>query len=196
MDWTLGLITPRILQKMNFIQEIVRKYKGEYTELDKREFHTPEGKYATQFQEGIIIVDEIKFSISQNKSVGINFNSVAANEIYNEPIRIFLHLEKDEKTLYIYPKNIVQKAFYYIKNGETDNQFVYKGKNKVIKQLKQNKELIKKLKDESLYISISEKYPSKIMITPRNGIEDSFVFEKYIEILKIISSKIKKPNNT
>ena len=181
---------------MNFIQEIVRKYKGEYTELDKREFHTPEGKYATQFQEGIIIVDEIKFSISQNKSVGINFNSVAANEIYNEPIRIFLHLEKDEKTLYIYPKNIVQKAFYYIKNGETDNQFVYKGKNKVIKQLKQNKELIKKLKDESLYISISEKYPSKIMITPRNGIEDSFVFEKYIEILKIISSKIKKPNNT
>ena len=121
---------------------------------------------------------------------------MAANEIYNEPIRIFLHLEKDEKTLYIYPKNIVQKAFYYIKNGETDNQFVYKGKNKVIKQLKQNKELIKKLKDESLYISISEKYPSKIMITPRNGIEDSFVFEKYIEILKIISSKIKKPNNT
>jgi hypothetical protein len=50
------------------------------------------------------------------------------------------------------------------------------------------------LKNENLYISISEKYPNKIMMTPKNGIENFSAFEKYIAVLKVIAEKIDAPN--
>ena len=176
---------------MNFIQEIVTIYNGEYKELDKREFHTPQGKYTTQFQIGIITIDTLKFRISQNKSIGINFNNMSADKNFNEPIRMFLYLNKEEKILNIYPKNTFQKVLSFFVKIKNNSQFVFKGKTKLIRQLKQNKELTEQLKNEDIYISISEKYSNQIMLTPINGISDISVFKKYIEILKIIAENTK-----
>ena len=110
---------------MNFIQEITEKYNGEYIEFDKREFHTPAGKYVTQLQKGIIKIDRIKFSISHNKSIGVNFNHGGVNDIINDQIHIFLHLKTNEKKLNIVAEGTIdlsstKKSFVDVLNIYTD----------------------------------------------------------------------------
>ena len=179
---------------MNIIQKIVEKYNGQYNEFDEKVFHTQQGKYITQLQEGKVTIDNIKFAIAQNKSIGINFNVGKSDNLFNESIHLYLYLDKNEKKLNIYPKTKIQKIISCVVNSMAINPFVFKGETYLVDQLKQNRELIDKLKNENIYISISEKYPNKIMMTPKNGIKNISAFEKYIAILNLIAEKINTAN--
>lgn len=179
---------------MNIIQKIVEKYSGEYIEFDEKVFHTPEGKYVTQLQEGKVTIGKRKFAISQNKSIGINFNVGKSDSLFNEPMHLFLYLDKNERKLNIYPKTKFQKAISFIAHPKTINHFVFKGENYLINQLEQDHGLKDNLKNENIYISINEKYPNKIMLTPKNGIKNISTFEKYTAILNVIADKINTAN--
>ena len=180
---------------MNIIEELSKKYNGNYSEEHAKNVNSPIGKYTYQPKKGLIEVDGTKISV--------NLNEVGGATPTAEPFRIILYLEKFYQTeLTIYPKDLWNQLIDFVFPRNKENipvrirkQFLFSGDKTLIKQLGTNKEFAKYLVNEKVYIRTDRKQTERIVLTPAHGIEDIHQFEKFIAILKIIEKAIKTGGN-
>ncbi len=176
---------------MNFIEELVKKYEGTYSEESNRGINFPSGHYTFHPQKGIVEIDGTKISLS--------INAVGGAAQTTEPYRIILYLDKDYNTkLEIFPKTNLKKLLEFIipSNGlelpkQIKKQFSFKGNMPLMQELLSDRSFCENITGEKVYIMIRKKHPKSIMLTPAHGIADLQQFEKFLLILKQIESKIK-----
>jgi len=178
---------------MNIVEELVKKYEGKYSEEVDRGINYPTGKYTFYPQRGIIKVD--------GTIISINIKAVGGAARTAEPYRIMLELDKDYgiSPFRIFPKSTVKKITGSIFANDNLNipdpinkQFSFKGNDALTKALVSDYTFCDNIKNEKVYILISEKYPQHIVLTPAYGIDDLVQFEKFLNILKFIESKVKR----
>lgn len=178
---------------MNIIEELVKKYEGEYAEEPKKASILPGGRYSFHPQKGVIELDKTKISI--------NIKAVGGASQTAEPYRFILYLDKDYgKKLEIFPKGNFKRLIEYVANifsppsKVINKKYSFKGDSDLISKLKRDKSFCKKMENEKLYILIWKKKPKHLVLTPAHGIDGVEHFEKILSILKIIESKIKGKN--
>ena len=175
---------------MDIIEELVKKYHGEYSKSHETASNMAGGRYTFQPERGIVKIEGTKISI--------NINAVGGAAETAEPYRIVLHLNKAyNSTLEIYPKSTIRRLFdFFISSNQPTNsnlinkRFTFKGNKQIIEKLGIDNVFCKKIKDEVIYIVINKKYPKRIMLTPAYGIDNVEHLEKLLSILKIIEGKI------
>ncbi|SOC78930.1 hypothetical protein SAMN06296241_0451 [Salinimicrobium sediminis] len=180
---------------MNIIEELSKKYNGNYSEEQPKSVNSPIGKYLYQPKTGLIEFDGSK--------IGVNIDSVGGAIPVAEPFRITLYLDKNYLTdLTIFPKSTWNRItdLVFIKNKENlpkqiRKQFTFVGERNLIMQLGSNAEFTNGLMNEKVYIRTDSKKPTRIVLTPAHGIEDIEQFEKFISLLKIIEKAIKTGGN-
>lgn len=176
---------------MNIIEELTKKYNGNYTEETAKNVNSPIGKYTYQPKNGIIEIDGTKISV--------NINEVGGATPVTEPIRITLFLDKTYETeLTIFPKDFWKKILELIQPKPSvifpetiKNQFWFGGKISLLKQLASDNQFAENLINERIYIETDKNQTNRITLTPEYGIENLNQFEKFITILKLIENKIK-----
>jgi hypothetical protein len=177
---------------MNIIEELVKKYNGEYSQEPKKASNMPGGKYTFEPQKGVITIDGTKISI--------NIKAVGGAVPTAEPYRIVLHLDRDYQTrLEIFPKTNLKRLFsLFTPNNKptasdsVNKQFSFNGDAFLIQKLGLDESFCANIENEKLYIIISKKHPKRILLTPAHGIDDINHFEKLLFILKQIEQKIKE----
>lgn len=176
---------------MNFIQQLVEKYNGEYSSELTKTFYSPMGKLTYQPKQGTIVVDETKIKISFKEAGGAMRNT--------EPIRIVLFLDKNySKRLSIYPSlnlNYITDLFLQPKGlvipKLLKRQFSFRGDSELLKNLVKDQIFCETLLNEEFYLTLNDRFPKSLMLTPANGIYDIEHFEKIIVLLKTTESYIK-----
>lgn len=176
---------------MNFIEELVKKYEGSYSEETKKSSIYSSGKYTFHPQNGVLELDGTKISI--------NLNAVGDASRTAEPYRIVLYLDRDyEITLHIYPKNWFKKLWHLLfpQKHQTlpdaiKKQFSFSGNQRIINALGSDSLFCENIDHEKTYIHLGKKFPKCIILTPAHGIDDLDQFEKFLQILKHIESAIK-----
>lgn len=136
---------------MNIIEEITKKYNGNYSEEFTKQTNTISGKYTFQPKRGVIDVDGTKISI--------NLNEVGGASPITEPIRIILHLNKIESSeLFIYPIGIWETIINFIKpksiptiSNEIRKQFKFEGNKKLQSKLLSDYKFISNLLNEKIH---------------------------------------------
>ena len=176
---------------MNIIRELAIKYDGRYNEDLAKNVTSPIGKIAYQPQSANLEIGGSKINIS--------LNDVGGAMPVSEPIRIKLYLNSKLKTeLQIYPKSRWRKIIDKIIPGPLMNlnrilvnQFMFKGELDLIHDLLSDDLLLKYMSGERVYIqSLATSEVSCLMLTPEHGLPSIDVFEKYIDLLKLIERKM------
>jgi len=175
---------------MNIVEEISKKYEGQYNEEAFRGSNYPSGKYTFHPQEGIIQIGDSK--------VIINIKAVGGAARTAEPYRIVLFLDKDyQKKLEIFPKTTFQKFIGLFNSNHSTGirdsirkQFRITGDKSLTEQLLNDQKFCENIIGEKIYILIGQKYPKRIILSPSYGIDDLDQFEKFLAILQQIESKI------
>lgn len=176
---------------MNIIEEIAKKYEGNYTEESIRGSNYPSGKYTFHPQEGVIIIGDSK--------IILNIKAVGGAARTAEPYRIVLFLDKDyQKKLEIFPKTSFQKFIALFNSNHStgiresiQKQFRISGDNLLIEQLLNDHAFCQNILGEKIFILIGKKYPKRIVLSPSYGIDNLDQFEKYLAILQQIEMKVK-----
>ncbi len=134
-----------------------------------------------------------KFLICGSK-ISINIDEVGGAIPTSEPFRITLHLNKKSgESLEIYPSSFMDNLFqklFSLKKKIVKNKYIFKGNEKLIRQLATENSLLTLLQKNSVYIRIPKENTSSIILTPPHGIENETQLKGFIEILKNIESKI------
>ena len=180
---------------MNIIEELTKKYNGNYSEEMTKNVNSPIGKYIYQPKSGIIEIDGTKISI--------NINEVGGANPVTEPFRITLHLDKSYQTeLTIFPKGLWNEFLDFILPKRREfipqpirKQFGFGGNKILLKKLTSDKQFLENLANERIYIQTERKQTNRITLTPERGIENLNQFEKFVVILKLIEKKIKTGGN-
>lgn len=176
---------------MNFIEQLVEKYDGKYSEELTKRFYTPGGKITYQPKNGLINIDGTKIKISLNEAGGIMRST--------DPIRVVLFLDKDyKKELSIYPGVLLNYIIDFIFQPKglkipkfVRKQYSFRGNYELIKKLAADKVFCEAIVDDNIYITLDKKFPKSLMLTPAYGIYDLDHFENLILILKRIELSIK-----
>lgn len=177
---------------MNFIQQIVESYGGDYWEDPLKKIHAPSGLISYQPKGGLIKVNDSQIKIVFEESGG------AIGTI--EPIRIILKLENDFKnSLNIYPRTylncltdlIAQPKSLHLPN-QVKKQFSFRGDKGLIKKIAADNLFCKSILDEFIYISLFKSKPKSLILTPAHGLESINHFNKLITVLMSIEEKIKE----
>ncbi|WP_396636262.1 hypothetical protein [Maribacter sp. R77961] len=180
---------------MNIIEEISKKYGGNYAEERTKKVSTPNGQNIYQPKKGILEIDGTKISL--------NSNEVGGAMPVTEPLRVILYLDKIYNTeLTIFPKDLWNDFLDFIMPKRRDfippplrKQFWFGGDKTLLKKLATDKILIENLLNERVYIETKSKETDWIILTPEYGIENIKQFEKFVIILKRIEEKIKTAGN-
>jgi hypothetical protein len=176
---------------MNFIEQLVEKYEGKYSEELTKRFYTTGGKITYQPKNGLIDIDGTKIKISFNEAGGIMRST--------DPIRVVLFLDKDYKQeLSIYPGILLNYITDLIFQPKSLNipkfvrkQYSFRGDYTLIKKLASDSIFCESIVADNIYITLDRKYPKSLMLTPAYGIYDLEHFENLILILKRIELSIK-----
>ncbi len=176
---------------MNFIQQLVEKYNGDYSQELTKTFHSPMGTLTYQPKEGIIVVDGTKIKISLNEAGGAMRTT--------DPFRIVLFLDKDYyKRLEIYPSinfNYLTDLLFQPKGlvipKVLKRRFSFRGDVELLKKLVSDRIFCDNLMHEEFYLTLDDKFPKSLMLTPAYGIFGIEHFEKMIVLLKRIEYYIK-----
>lgn len=177
----------RHINYMNIFEEISSKYKGFFNEEGKKVVSGPEGKLFFDAKETVVNVKGSLITLYSTGAVG------AA-----DPIRIILFLKKDSETdLTIFPKSWNKKFIeFFIPRKSLEipskirNQFAFGGNENLIKELISDRIFIEDLLNENIYIVINKKTSRNILLTPAFGLKNLKQFDKYVDILKTIESKL------
>lgn len=180
---------------MNIIEEIAKKYGGNYEEKRTKYITTSNGQYIYQPKKAIFEIDGTKISL--------NSNEVGGAMPVTEPLRVILHLDKIYKTeLTIFPKDFWNDFLDYIMPKRRDfippllrKQFWFRGDKTFLIKLVSDKILTENLLNERVYIETKPKETDRIILTPESGIESVDQFERFVVILKQIEEKIKTAGN-
>ena len=181
---------------MNIVEEITKKYNGNYSEDLTKSINSPIGKYTFQPKSGILEVDGTKISL--------NIKKVGGAMPVTEPFRITLHLDKTYQTeLTIFPKGLWNSFLDFVLPKRSEfipqpirKQFWFGGNETLLKHLASDTQFANNLKNERVYIETDKKQTNRITLTPERGIENLHQFEKFVKILKLIEKKIKTGGNT
>lgn len=175
---------------MNFLQQIVDAYDGEYWQDPLKKIHSPGGLITYQPKGGILNIDGTK--------IIINFKEAGGVSRPIEPIRIILKLKQDpNKVLSIYPctygsylLDLIFKHKGLNIPKKVSNQFSFRGNKQLIMELVKDPAFCISLMGESIYITLNKKKPKNLLLTPEYGIYSLEHFDKLILILKTIEAKI------
>ena len=176
---------------MNFIQKIVEKYGGDYSEELTKRFNWFGQKITYQPKFGVIKVGGTLISINLKEAGGAMRTT--------DPIRIVLFLDKDYGTkLSVYPSinlNIITDLIFQPKSLKVPKlikkQFSFRGDFSLIKKLLANKLFYESISNEDIYLTLDKTFPQSLMLTPAYGIYSMEHFDKLITILKQIEATIK-----
>ena len=176
---------------MNFIEQLVDRYDGHYSEDPIKKTYTPGGKHTFQPKRGIFLVEGTKITISYN-DVGGAFRST-------DPIRIVLHLDKNYHLDFsMYPSiNLNRITNYFYHKGleipkRVRRQFSFRGNKELIKKVVLDGKFCENILNEEVYLVIEKRFPKSLMLTPAYGIYSLEQFDKLIFILKHIEARIKE----
>lgn len=98
---------------MNIIEELTKKYNGNYSEELTKNVNSPFGKFIYQPKSGIIEIDGTKISV--------NISEIDGAIPVTEPFRITLYLDKTyEIELDIFPKDLWNKFLDFILPKRTE----------------------------------------------------------------------------
>ena len=172
---------------MNVFDEISTKHKEYFNKYGEKVVSGPADKLFFDAKESIFDVDGSLITLYATEA----FEAT-------DPIRIVLFLKKDSKTkLTIFPKSKLKRILEVFFPGKSmdiprkiRSQFSFTGNQKLIKELISDRLFIEKLLNENIYIVINKETSQNILLTPAYGISSSKQFDKYVEILKSIESKL------
>ena len=176
---------------MNFIEKIVENYNGEYTEEPIKRFNWIGGKITYQPKSGLIEVDGSKLKVSFKEAGGVMKST--------DPIRIVLFLDKDYNArLSVYPSLVLNYFSDIIWQPKSLNipksikkQFSFRGNYDLIKKLASDELFCETILNEEIYITLDNRFPKSLMVTPAYGIYDMEHFQKLVLIAKRIEFNIK-----
>ncbi|PIA81748.1 hypothetical protein BFR04_13545 [Gaetbulibacter sp. 4G1] len=175
---------------MNIFKEIASKHDGYYNEEGEKLISGPEGKLFFDAKETIIDVNGSLITIYSTGARGAVRTA--------DPIRIILFLKKDSRTeLTIFPKSKLKKLVEFFIPGKSlkiprkiRSQFSFDGNQKLINELTSDRLFIENILNEEVYIVINKKTSQNILLTPAYGVSSLEQFDKFVEILKSIETKI------
>tara|TARA_R110002050_G_scaffold68056_1_gene147574 strand:- start:282 stop:824 length:543 start_codon:yes stop_codon:yes gene_type:complete len=171
---------------MEIIKDFAENQNGYYEEDNIKNVFSHMGRMIYQPKKAKFLIDGSKISI--------NIDEVGGAIPTAEPLRITLHLiKKSGESLEIYPSSFMENVFQKLisfKNIQLKNNYVFKGNNKLIRQLAKEDSLLALLQKHNVYIRIPKENISKIILTPPHGIENEAQLAGFIDILKKIETKI------
>lgn len=176
---------------MNIIKSFSEKHDGIYKEEILKNVFSPLGKMMYQPKKATFLIEGSKISI--------NIDEVGGAFPTGEPFRITLHLNKSYgSSIEIYPSSFIEAIFQKIlspKNKNLKNGYIFKGDNRVINKLIEEKLFSEQLRKQRIYIRIPKENSAKIVLTPERGIETEAQLDYFIKILKSIEAIIKTEND-
>ena len=170
---------------MNILEELISKYKGEYTTENAKSVNSPIGKLSSQPKQGVFYIDNTKLSIHINAATG-------ANPI-GEPYRITLHLNNPTSTnLEIFPVSFWDRFIFrkgkYCTKSLTRN-YCFKTEKIIFLELSKDLNFTKLLEQDEVYIRLYTE-ENQLILTPKRGIQNLDQFENFLQILKRLEKAI------